>query len=353
MLPSDGTDGDDTEAWSWVLEPPSFGLATASGAPKRPDAREVAREVWRCVDVRRDASRWVPLLEVLFTLLTLAALVGFACRFSGRGLVVLVVAISLFGTVTNTIWLHRYCSHRAFTFRRPWMARVLGWLNGLAIAEDRYAVPHFVHHLRTDRVGDPYGPHLGRLGSWFATFLFSKRLNRQITPEQYERLVKLVRHIGHPIAPYDTFRRYGSTEHPVRLVARLGFAQVLFSGLAWAFAGESGVLAWFGAVALSSLVLRDFNYTGHGGARQRAKRPGWEVDDATSALNQRFYGWLGSEWHNTHHRWPRSANTHLAPGQVDRAFLILRLWHALGIVSAYRDDMPRARELLRVGRPDA
>src|SRR6185503_8967874 len=103
------------------------------------------------------------------------------------------------GTVTNTLWLHRYCSHRAFAFRRPWMARGFCWINGLGIAEDKYALAHFVHHQRSDKVGDPYGPHLGRLGSYFATLFFSKQLNRDMSRAQYERLMKMVRHIGYPL----------------------------------------------------------------------------------------------------------------------------------------------------------
>jgi stearoyl-CoA desaturase (delta-9 desaturase) len=226
------------------------------------------------------------------------------------------------------------------------MASVFGWINGLAIAEDKYALAHFVHHQRSDKVGDPYGPHLGRLGSYFATLFFSKQLNREMSHAQYERLTRMVRHIGYPVVSYETFQRFGSTEHPLHQGTRLLFAQVFWSGLAWVVAGRSGVLGWFAAIAVSSLVLRDFNYSGHGGARQRPKLPGWEFDDRTLALNHRFYGLLGSEWHNNHHTYPRSANLHLVRGQMDRVFLVIRLLHWVGIVSSYRDDMPRARKRL-------
>jgi stearoyl-CoA desaturase (delta-9 desaturase) len=338
---------DNPGAWAWILQEPAFGYAACSGEPKRPTRREAIREVWLCINAFQDMASCVPLVEALFTVWTWLAFVGFfGLSLSWRGILVFIASIAMVGTLTNTFWLHRYCSHRAFRFRHPLIPRVLCWFNGLAVAEDKYAIAHFVHHLRSDKVGDPYGPHLGRLGSYLATSFFSKRLNRQLTPRQYERMTGLVRHVGYPIASYETFLRFGSTEHPLHLGARLLFGQLFWSGFAWVVAGWAGVLGWFAAIAVATVVLRDFNYSGHGGARQRPKIGGWEFDDRTRALNQWFYGLLGAEWHNNHHMYPRSANLHLVRGQIDRAFLVIRSLHWLGVISSYRDDMPRARKCL-------
>lgn len=130
------------------------------------------------------------------------------------------------------------------------------------------------------------------------------------------------------------------------LALRMAVAQVLWAGLAWVLGGLAFVLAWYAAVFLVTFLVRDFNYLGHGGRKPRAKRKGWEFDDRTLALNQVFYGLFASEWHNNHHKFPRSANLGLVGMQTDVSFLFIRLLHALGLVSSYVDAVPRFRAQL-------
>ncbi len=92
---------------------------------------------------------------------------------------------------------------------------------------------------------------------------------------------------------------------------------------------------------LVMFAMRSFNYWGHG---RRAKIAGFEFPGTRNlALNQRLFGYLASEWHNNHHRFPRSACYSFFPGQPDLAFAIIRGLARCGIVSHYRDDRESAR----------
>ncbi|MCY1082462.1 hypothetical protein [Archangium lansingense] len=334
----------------WVLQEPVFGWTTPDGKPKEPTVGEALREWWSAVNFFADARRLPSALHVAFHLATLGSLVALVgWHLSLKSALYFSVSAFFLATVTHTAWLHRYCSHKAFDFRSPWLARVFLWLNGMTVREDTYAIPHRVHHQRSDRVGDPYGPHLGRIGSYLAIESVAK-FNTDMAPEQYEHVAKTVNHIGFPVSTYEQFRRTGTVEHAGHLAVRTIFAQVFWSGLAYVVGGVPCVLAWYAAVFFVTFLIRDFNYLGHGGRRPRAKIQGWEFDDRTLALNQVFYGLLASEWHNNHHKFPRSANLQLVPAQVDMSFLFIRLLHAVGVVTSYVDAVPRFRQQLADGK---
>lgn len=336
----------------WVLREPVFGWASPDGTPKKPTVGEALREWWDAVNFLADARRLPAAVHMAFHVATLGGLVALlGWHLTWKSALYFSVSAFFLATVTHTAWLHRYCSHKAFEFRGPWLARVFLWLNGMAIREDTYAIPHRVHHQRSDRVGDPYGPHLGRLGSYLAIESVTK-LNTGMTPVQYGHLVKTVSHIGFPISTYEQFQRTGTVERAGHMAVRMTFAQVAWAGLAYAVGGVPCVAAWYGAVFFVTFLVRDFNYVGHGGSRPRAKIPGWEFDDRTLALNQFFFGLLASEWHNNHHKFPRSANLRLVPAQLDSAFLFIRLLRAVGVVTSYVDAAPRFRLQLAAGKAE-
>ena len=100
------------------------------------------------------------------------------------------------------------------------------------------------------------------------------------------------------------------------------------------------VWAWYAAIFFITFLIRDFNWRGHGGNKPRPKKRGWEFDDKSYALNQWFYGYLASEWHDNHHKYPSSANNGFLAGQIDFAFLLIKLMYRLGVVESYVDARP-------------
>lgn len=335
-----GSGSTPTGAPTPLLEP-LYGWADPDGSPHRPDAREMLAEWLDALDCVRRPQRIYGLVTLLFHLATLAALVVFLAGYRSPGTVVFfVVAAVLLVTVYNTVWLHRYCVHHAFDFARPWMSRLFLWSNPLGFREESYIFAHQRHHERPDAAGDPYGPHLGFWGSYLAIESIQK-FDPALSPEDYARCLRRIEHVGLATHDHADYQRHAAMERPGPLLARTLFAQAIWALPVWLLAGGAGLVAWYAAIFLVMFAMRSFNYWGHG---DREKVDGFEFPGKRSlALNQRVFGFLASEWHNNHHRFPRSACYAFFPGQPDLAFVIIRGLARCGIVSHYRDDRESAR----------
>jgi len=114
--------------------------------------------------------------------------------------------------------------------------------------------------------------------------------------------------------------------------------------LVFAFGGITYVVAWFTSLFIATSLIRDFNWRAHGGNSRHTKKPGWEFDHRSYALNQRFYGYIASEWHDNHHKYPTSANNGFLPGQIDIAFHVIKTLRNFGVVQSYVDSFPRFKE---------
>jgi stearoyl-CoA desaturase (delta-9 desaturase) len=150
----------------------------------------------------------------------------------------------------------------------------------------------------------------------------------------------MISHIGFRINSYIQFKRTGSLENLPYYFAKTTFAQLFWSVPIYFVAGLPYLMAWYSAIFIATALIRDFNWRGHGGNFRKFKKTGWEFDKRSHALNQHFYGYIASEWHDNHHNYPMSANTGFLPGQVDIAFQIIKLMHKVGIVESYVDARP-------------
>ena len=61
----------------------------------------------------------------------------------------------------GTIWLHRYCTHKSFTFRHKIWRFLTQNLVIKTVPEEMYVVSHHVHHVKSDEPGDPYNARAG------------------------------------------------------------------------------------------------------------------------------------------------------------------------------------------------
>jgi sn-1 stearoyl-lipid 9-desaturase len=318
-----------------ILLPPTFGHVGPDGRPYRPSLREVLREWLDAVDVRHPARR-LPAMYAAYHLATGIAGAASFINFRWDAFVFGLAGGLFISFVYHTLWYHRYCSHASFRFSSPWFARVLLWTNPLAYREEMYAIPHRVHHERSDQPGDPYGPHLGWLGSYLATES-QQKLDTSIDGRRYAALVRSLSHIGFPANSHAAFRRTGSVEPAWHYLARFAVAQTLWFGFSYAVGGWKYFFSWSATVFIFSFFMRDFPWRGHGGNFRTTKIEGWEFDRRSRSINTPVFGVLGGEWHDNHHLLPASANTAFLPGQVDVPFLIVKLWRRLGIVSGYYD----------------
>ena len=308
-----------------LLLEPTYGYAETF--QRKPTLPQILFEWVDAVGFWRHPSRRMPAFYAAYHLATLAAFVLFFIRFISPSSVVAVLAIAaLIGTVYNTVWYHRYCTHRAFKFRNLWFARLFLWINPVCFREESYVIPHRVHHSKSDKMGDPYGPHLGWLGSYLATES-QQKINRNLSRTDYDRLSKSLEHIGFVKSTYEQFLRLGSVENVWHYLARVMVANLFWTSLAYAIAGSQGVLGWLSGVFFYSFLVRDFNYRGHGGFLGN-HNPG-------IPLNQVFYGIIAGEWHENHHAHPRLAKSGLAWWQLDVPYWIIKFLALCGAIVHY------------------
>jgi len=322
-----------------VLTEPRFGYLGHDGLPRKPSFQDILKELLYVLDVSANPTHSLTALNFIFQLSTLVAFLVYCFLFFSAGsLIFMLITIFVLGTIYNTIWYHRYCSHKSFQFARSWFVKLFLWTNPLAFVfrEETYAIPHRVHHQRTDNAGDPYGPHLG----WLATFLapeLTQRTNSDVSEERFQSLKRNIRHIGLYTHTYAQFKETGNIEHFGHYAARVVFSHLFWIVFILILGGTSYLSAYFSAIFIITVLIRDFNWRGHGGNFRRIKKAGWEFDSSSHALNQRFYGYIASEWHDNHHKYPMSANNGFLPGQVDSAFRMIKLMHRVGIIQSYVD----------------
>lgn len=318
-----------------LLEEPTYGWGEI--APRKPSTREIFVEWIDAVNFVKKRTRFLTALFTAFHLATFGVFIYFiVCRFSILHVAWVMGISSFIATVYNTVWYHRYCTHRSYKFRSLGWTRLFLWTNPVCFREESYVIPHHVHHAKEDRPGDPYGPHLGWLGSYLASES-SAKTNLEINRSDYERLAKGLKHIGFPVNTYEKFLRTGSVENPWHWFARSLFANLLWCSLAYFMGGTVGILTWLSGVFLYTFFVRDFNYRGHGGFFFKASKG--------QATNQLFYGLISGEWHDNHHSFPRLAHSGLKWWQLDIPYWIIKTMGWCGLVETINTN--RANNLTR------
>lgn len=323
-----------------LIAVPLFRHASASRDQQVPLLSDIWDEWLDALNLFRYPTRALISLNLVFHVATAFAFLSFLVIWiSTASVIFLLVSVILLGQIYHTLWYHRYCSHVAFSFSHLIYARLLLWTNPILFREECYAIPHRVHHQRTDTVEDPYGPHLGYVGSYLA-IESSQKFNLDLSEKEYRQLVRSLDHIGFIANDHNQFQKTGSIENVPSYLLRITFAQLLWASIAFLLGGMTFVFAWYASIFIITFLIRDFNWRGHGGQTSRPKKPGWEFDDKSCALNQRFYGYVASEWHDNHHRFPFSANNGFLPGQMDLVFLLIKLLKRLVVVESYIDARP-------------
>ena len=91
-----------------------------------------------------------------------------------------------------------------------------------------------------------------------------------------------------------------------------------------------GALFWF-------ILVRAFNYNGHGNGVAKHV-DGIDFDRTNLSINQTRPGLFSGEWHNNHHLYPGSARAGFLRNQFDLAWLYIYGMYRLGAVSSYHDS---------------
>ncbi len=320
-----------------MLEEPSYGWANKKGELVVPTTRQLFREVFLRINIFKTRTNWISLASLILIACMLPFLYAYLVYYFSWGPTLLLLFYSMFMmSIHTTVWLHRYCTHRAFQFSYPIWRFIVQNLVIKTAPEEMYVLSHHVHHAKSDLPGDPYN---ARGGFWYCMLaeINHQRVSKKLSETDYKKVVQLMRHTGTPVNTYRQYGKWGSVTSP--------YYNILLWIINWSswyiifyFIGGNGLVsAMFSAALFWFIMVRAFNYTGHGKGIHKHK-DGIDFDRSNLSVNQVRPGILAGEWHNNHHLYPASARTGFLPYQVDLPWVFIFCMYKLGIVSKYHDS---------------
>lgn len=319
-----------------VLEPPSYGWENADRQLVKPTVKQLVAELFSRINIFSSRKNWLALTNWVWTLGLIPFLLVFFFKYFSWPLLVAGFLYSMVGLGTHgTVWLHRYCTHRAFKFRNPFWRFVVRNLTIKIVPEEIYVVSHHVHHAMPEQPGDPYNSLAGGLYCFLAD-TNHQPIARDLSREEYERVVRLVAPAGIKANSYEQYQRWGSVAHPLRTTLHFALNWAFWYGAFYLIGGHALACALFGGAHFWAVGIRTFNYTGHGKGHDR-RVDGVDFNDKDLSINQLWPGYVAGEWHNNHHLFPNSAKSGFLPYQLDLAWCVIRTLAAVGAVSSYRD----------------
>ena len=197
-------------------------------------------------------------------------------------------------------------------------------------------VSHHVHHSKSDIPGDPYNP---KGGFWYCMLsdVNHQSINKELTESDYNRAANFMKNTGVSINSYDQYKTWGSVACPFYTVLLWVFNWVFWYTAFYFIGGHALANALFTAAMLWFVLVRAFNYTGHGKGEEKHV-DGVDFDRSNLSVNQLRPGLLAGEWHNNHHLYPASARSGFLPYQFDLAWLYIKALYCIGAVSSYHDS---------------
>lgn len=318
-----------------VLQPPSYGYAR-EGKLYVPSTTELFREFRRRTNLWRTRKHWLACFSWSLTLAQVVPLAFFVTRYFSWSLFLagFIYSMVIMGT-HGTVWYHRYATHRAFQFQNAWWRFVIKNLVIKVVPDELYIVSHHVHHLITERPGDPYNVH----GGWLYCFLADavhQPIATDLSREDYHRVRRLLGPTGMHLNTYEQYRTWGSVSSPGYTIAHVMLNWLVWYGVFYLIGGHALACALFASAGVWGIGIRTFNYDGHGGGKDRRK-DGVDFDRSDLSINQLWPGLITGEWHNNHHLYPKGARAGFLRYQLDPAWCLIVVLDALGGIAWYRD----------------
>ena len=320
-----------------VLQEPSYGWANEQGELVVPSVRQLYKEAFSRVNIFKTKKNWVPMYNWLVTLCMMPFVWLFITRYFSFGLLAVSVVYGMMVMATHaTVWYHRYCTHKAYEFSHPIWRIITQHLVIRTFPEEIYVVSHHVHHALSDKPGDPYNPKAGLMYCMLAD-VNHQSIAKNLNEEEFAKTSRFLKHSGVYLNSYAGYQNWGSVTHPLHAVMLwvLNWAfwlSVFFviGGFPLICALYTGAVGWF-------ILVRAFNYTGHGKGTIKHV-DGIDFDRRNLSINQTRPGLLCGEWHNNHHLYPRSARAGFLPFQLDVSWMYIFLLYKMGAVSSYFDN---------------
>jgi fatty-acid desaturase len=320
-----------------VLQVPSYGWQDANGELVKPSTRQLFAEAFSRINVFKTRKNWISGISWLMAACMVPFFIVFVVYYFSWPLLIAFVVYSMIIMSTHgTIWFHRFCTHKAYTFSHPIWRFITQNLVIKTFPEEIYVISHHVHHSKSDLPGDPYNP---KGGFWYCMLsdVNHQSINKNLSETDYNRAVHFMKHSGVQINTYSQYLKWGSVATPLYTVTLWLLNWAFWYGAFYLIGGHGLACALFGAAMFWFVLVRAFNYTGHGKGEEQHK-DGIDFDRSNLSINQTRPGLFSGEWHNNHHLYPGSARAGFLPYQVDLAWIYIYCMHKLGAVSSYRDS---------------
>jgi stearoyl-CoA desaturase (delta-9 desaturase) len=202
--------------------------------------------------------------------------------------------------------------------------------------EEIYVVSHHVHHVKSDMPGDPYNPQGGFMYCMLSD-VNHQSINKNLSEKDYKKVAHFMKHTGVQLNSYAQYLEWGSVATPLYTIAAWLLNWACWYAIFYWIGGNALACALFSAGMLWFVLVRAFNYTGHGKGEAH-HRDGIDFDRSNLSLNQTRPGLFAGEWHNNHHLFPGSARAGFLPFQLDMPWIYIYLLHKLRMVSSYKDS---------------
>jgi len=320
-----------------LLYPPSYGWQDENGELIIPTRKQLWSEAFSRINIFSTRKNWISFVSFLMLIGLLPFFYLFLFRyFTWQGVIAIVVYSMMVMGTHGTIWFHRYCTHKSYGFSHPIWRIITQNLVIKTVPEEIYVVSHHVHHCKSDEPGDPYNAQAGFLYCMLAEYNH-QRVSPDLSEDSYKKAVHFMDHTGVKLNSFPQYQKWGSISSPLYTVAiwilnwAFWFTALFFIG------GPALACAIFSAAMLWFTLIRAFNYTGHGGGKEK-HREGVDFDRSNLSINQSRPGLLAGEWHNNHHLFPGSARAGFLPWQLDLAWVYIYSLSRLKMVSWYKDS---------------
>ena len=322
-----------------LLYEPSYGWKDKNQELVVPTRKQLWSETFSRINIFKSKKNWISFVSFLMLVGMLPFFFLFVVKYFTWYLMIAVVvyAMVIMGT-HGTIWFHRYCTHKSYGFSHPLWRIITQNLVIKTVPEEIYVVSHHVHHCKSDEPGDPYN---AQAGFWYCMLAEynHQRVSPNLSEEEYQKASRFMRHTGVKLNSYQQYQKYGSIASPGYTIAIWALNWTIWYAVLFLIGGPALACAIFSAAMLWFALIRAFNYSGHGGGKEK-HRDGIDFDRSNLSINQSRPGLLAGEWHNNHHLFPGSARAGFLPGQLDLAWVYIYTLRKLRLVAWYKDSKP-------------
>jgi sn-1 stearoyl-lipid 9-desaturase len=320
-----------------VLQQPAYGWKNGNGELIKPSLKQLFTEAFSRVNIFANRKNWISLMGWLIAVCMLPFFFLFIFRYFSIPLLIAFLVYSMIIMSTHgTIWFHRFCTHKAYTFSHPFWRIITQNLVIKTFPEEMYVVSHHVHHVKSDEPGDPYNAQAGIMYCMLAD-VNHQSIAKDLTAENYAKAVQFMKHTGIQINSYSQYLKWGSIATPLYTFGVWVANWVFWYAAFFCIGGHALACTMFSAAMFWSIFVRAFNYTGHGKGVIKHK-DGVDYDRRNLSINQTRPGLFSGEWHNNHHLFPVSARAGFLPYQIDLAWIYIFCMHKIGVVSSYHDS---------------